>query len=647
VTVHESTSAPRAALVTALGRLWICGLLAAAALGSFDVAANAPRSRWFEAGEIVAIWALLGGVAALAALPAAAALLLMLRPRLGLGRAAAALLGTALAAVVVLALEHGLFGPVAAFVALGLSALLALRSAALRSFERPGRSRRQRGTAAAILLLLAAAPPIGRRAAAPDGPARTTRDGGRPDVVLIVLDTLRADHLGAYGDRRSLTPRFDALAREGALYARCFSSAPWTVPSHASLFTGLHPPSHGCSFEHHRWLDDDFTTLAEALAERDYRTAAFVANDYLRQSNLLQGFETQVDLGAGAGALAIRPLLELLGWPARWCDHGAADGVERIDEYLARDDGERPLFLFVNLLEAHWRHLPPLAERIGQTEPVPGVWTASDVSRRFYGPLQMAGKRIDGPLQESIGRLYAAAVAYQDGKLGELIDVLRRRIDLDRAVVVVTSDHGENLGEGGRWDHVFAVNDALLHVPLVIRHPPAFPPGARIDGLCQLVDLPGTLLGLATRDPGARLDEGAAGRSLVPERFDPRDVVLAFGDPYLGHLGAMEAHTGFSRDVLPFAAVQRAIRDSTHKLVRSSVRGEELFDLASDPDETRDAAADAPARRDALRARLDEELARLPAYRGPPQHPAKDVETGSHDDARLRALGYVSRERRR
>ncbi len=640
MTAPEPIDAPRrATLCATLSRLAACALGAAVALGACDVAAHGPALRWFEAGEIVGLYALFGAVAALVALPIAALPLLLLRSWLGVGRAAALLLWIALAAVVLAALKIDLLGGAPALVALSLAALAAARSPGW--FESTGRSRAGRRLALAALLALAVAPPIGRWLAAVPASNRAERAGGPPDVVLIVLDTQRADVLGAYGDRRGLSPRFDAFARESTLYENCFSAAPWTVPSHASLFTGLFPPTHGCSFEHHRWLDSRFETLAEALVARGFETAAFAANEYLFASNLLQGFSTREPLGARHAELRIRPLLELLGWPARCADHGAADAVEQVDRFLARDrDRERPLFLFVNLLEPHWRYLPALEQRLAQTRPEPGVFAATNVSRQFYGPLVMAGKAIGGPMEASIRALYAAAVQYQDEKLGELLAVLRRRLDLDHAVVAITADHGENLGDGGRFDHVFAVNDALLHVPLVIRGPQHFPPSVRIPGLCQLVDLPVTLYSLARQDGSGAFAENLAGRTLEPIKFEPRDVVLGFGDPYLGHLRAMEEFAGLNRDVLAFAAVQRSIRDANHnKLVRSSVTGYQLFDLAADPDETRDLSATDAALCAALRVRLEQELSKLPAYVGPPQRPPSDPEE-LFFDPRLRGLGY-------
>ena len=632
---------------TALRRLFLVALFAGAAFGLLDAVTHGAELRPIERAEVVALYVLFAAAAFLLASPVVALLLALLRIPLGAGRAALLLTWSALGVVLLGAWKVEAIGLIATLGGFAITSV-AVASAWLRDSFAVGRAWRFRGTVgllalagSIVLLVRGGDEPIG----APH--SESARSGGRPDVVLIVLDTTRADALGAYGAKGAkgaASPVFDQFAREGALFEQCFSSAPWTVPSHASLFTGLQPPTHGCSFEHHRWLDQRFTTLAESLAARgDYETAAFAANDYLAESNLLQGFETQVALGAGAARLALRPLLELLGWPARFCDHGAADGVRRIDRFLAdratTPRAEKPLFLFVNLLEAHWRNLPPIGERLAATRPEPGVVAATDFARQYYGPLAMAGKPIAGLDGPALRALYQAAIRYQDEQLGRLLELLRARLDLDRTVVVVTADHGENLGDGGRYDHVFALNDALLHVPLAIRYPPAFPAGARVGGLCQLVDVPPTLLELAHLVPAGPLAEESAGRTLLPSEFVPREVVLGFGDPYLGHLEAMARFTGFNRDVLPFAAIQRSLRDATHQLVRSTVRGEELFDLAADRDAVHPCGADADPIRARLAARLERELAALPGYSGPPSKPPEDPEPAPRDH-RLDQIGY-------
>src|SRR5262249_49243072 len=133
----------------------------------------------------------------------------------------------------------------------------------------------------------------------------------------------------------------------------------------ASLFTGLEPPSHGCSCEHHKWLDRSLKTIAETLKqEANYQTAAFVANDWLLATNLVEGrFERVHSVGGRYRLLALKPICELLGWPGRFADKGATDAIESIRDFLAYGRApDKPLFLFVNLLEDHWRYLPAWRE---------------------------------------------------------------------------------------------------------------------------------------------------------------------------------------------------------------------------------------------------------------------------------------------
>ena len=256
----------------------------------------------------------------------------------------------------------------------------------------------------------------------------TTLPGGspsRPNVVLIVLDTQRADYIGAYGHDGGLTPNLDALATESTLFEECFTAAGWTIPSHASLFTGLYPQSHGASFEEHRYLDDRFETLAEGLASAGYSTAAFVANSYIKLANLDQGFEHFEEIGTTYKRLKIRKNLERLGLPARFVDHGAVDGVGRVANFLERRSlsTERPLFLFVNLLEPHWPYFPPLQDRIDVLG-LEGSIAATDQSRSFYGPTSMASGRTDDGTTASIRGLYAAAVQHQDREFARLLDAI-------------------------------------------------------------------------------------------------------------------------------------------------------------------------------------------------------------------------------
>lgn len=476
----------------------------------------------------------------------------------------------------------------------------------------------------------------------PSAIARASKTGDGPHVVVIVLDTLRADHLGAYGDARSLSPGFDALARQGTLFENAFSNAPWTVPSHASLFTGLPARAHGATTLHHRWLDDRFSTLAESLRDRGYSTAMFSANRNLREANLAQGFDLHRPLGERFEGLWIRPVLEVLGLPAKWADHGAKDAVEAVEEYLdgSPDGPGAPRFLFVNLLEPHWRYLPPISDRGDLLPDEIGLVEATRVSLKIYGPLLMAGRQVGGPVDAVLRAMYAAAIRYQDRELSRLVDVIDARLGTENTILVITSDHGENLGEAGRYDHVFAVNDHLIHVPLLVRYPPAFPAGKRVSGLCELVDVPATIAGLV---PGASLGEGSTGRSLVPGRFEPRPFVVSEGDPFFGHLERMAGAAGFQRDIGAFTQPLITLRTLERKLVLQDRAAPRLYDVRSDRDEIHDLFGADPAGAEALLRELDAWRRAIPAYRDLEGDRAA-APLSPEAIERLRRMGYTGQD---
>lgn len=631
--------------------------VAACALGLADVALRGRALEPESAAATVLLWAAIAALPALAAGAGAAVLGLALRRRASLSLVAATCTaaGIALAALALASMRAIGTGEAAAGIAAALLALALLP---------PRPQWMLRAPALAALVLLAApiaaaglavargggsAPASTTDPRASAAPARATAAGAkaRPNVALIVLDTLRADHLGAYGDARALSPAFDRLAAGGTLFERCYAPAPWTVPSHASLFTGLYPTAHGATFEQHRWLDDGFTTLAEALAAAGYRTAGFAANGHVALANLAQGFETYREIAAPYERLALRRILERVGAPARFTDQGAEQGVVEIDRFLRARDArgdEAPLFLFVNLLEPHWRYLPPARARAAHLPDGVGYLEATLFSSGFYGPLWMARTRAPAPRELSALRgLYAAEVAYQDVRLGHIVASIDRHLGPD-TLLVVTADHGENLGEAGRFDHVFAINDHLVHVPMLLRGA-GVAAGARDDGPCQLVDVPATV---ADAVGGLALEPGQSGQSLLPGRTRPRRLAFVEGDPYYGHLERMSVHAGLEADVARFTARLRAAHDGRFKYLVSSRAAPVLYDTQVDPDETRDVGDAHPDVRDALARALDAWLAAQPAYSIEAHLRAaeRDGEArgASDEDAtfeRLRELGYV------
>ncbi len=485
------------------------------------------------------------------------------------------------------------------------------------------------GALAALGAGLAMAWPTPRLSPAPQQP-RAVPPGS---VVVVVLDTVRADHLGPYGGPADATPALDRIAAEGAVFEQMISTSPWTVPSHASMFTGLAPRSHGVHNGSLRRLDDSFVTTAERLSQQGYETAAFAANGWLRIANLLQGFETRGEVyHLPYERLVMLRLLRYLGvgWEL-WVDQGAAEALEAVDGWLRKRSPDRPFFLFLNLFEAHAPYLPPIAYRErGSTstylDEIRAVRAYSEVA--WHTDPMRHSKRAD-----RIRALYEGEIRYQDRRLGELVELLGRHLRLDDLTLIVTADHGENLGDGERWGHVFELDDSLIHVPFIVRSPAHFAAGTRIAEQQQLLDLHATLLDLAGLEGG----EGA-GHSLLPDARRPHPLAFSEYHPDLQLLVQVENGSHPGRGVRDLDTTLQAVRGDGFKLVMDGRGRTRLYALASDPMETHDLAARHPAKVAELRAALAGWLARTPARALP-----RDAATGLNPETReqLRALGYA------
>ena len=462
-----------------------------------------------------------------------------------------------------------------------------------------------------------------------------------PNVVLIVLDTTRRDHLGCYGGTAELTPTIDALARESVVYEQAFSTAPWTIPSHASLFTGLPPRTHGCSNEHRLWLDDRFVTMAELLSAAGYQSAAFNSNVALEPTNILRGFDRVVPLygSHSVDRMTLADAARARGVPERWVDQGAGEALLAIDQWLAHEcDARKPAFVFVNLLEPHHPYLPPLPERGAYLPEGTTLRAATAFGRSLY-PLALHFQQSTDAYKMRLARaLYAAEVRYLDRRLGDLLSLLRAHLDFNNTLLIITADHGENLGEGGRWDHQFALNDALIHVPLIVRYPGNADAGTRVAGLCQSTDVLPTVLSVAgLANPEAPL----SGRALFPRSFRPLEAIVAQVDPYYMRINMIQQDLGFRVDVHPFLASLRTIHDGHFKYVAYSDGRQRLYDVTRDASETRDLSQALPERTARMAAQLEDMLTSIDAY------DSADVETGggaplsAEEIEQLRALGYV------
>ena len=429
-----------------------------------------------------------------------------------------------------------------------------------------------------------------------------------------MCDTVRADHVSADGYSRPTTPAIDALGRDGAVYLNAYTPSPWTLPAHASLFTGLYPSSHGADSGHLR-LDASLPLLARRLHDAGYRTLAYVENPWVgKDYGFQEGFDTFDEIWRGV--------------------RGTEDdmGAERVSRAVARwlawrddnSDARRPpFFIFINYFEAHLPYNPPEPERSKFLRATGGESAAQREARverlrRFKHPEEVKQILGVGSLQPAdfsiLSDLYDGELAYVDRHVGEVAGLLRQRGLLDRTVLVVTSDHGEMLGEHGLMDHKLNLYQPVLRIPMVLRYPPAVVPGLRIESPVMLQDLYPTLLSLAGVDqtPAPPVEGAVGGPAWPPEsRVLPGITGLRPGpirgatvdDPLIADyahpgefLDAMK-EVAQGADLTRWSRALEAMQAGGQKLIWSSDGRHELYDLTSDPMESTNLG---PADSDAL-----------------------------------------------
>jgi arylsulfatase A-like enzyme len=442
-----------------------------------------------------------------------------------------------------------------------------------------------------------AGPPARRRAAAlllaaglPLAAAACARfDPGRPDVVLIVVDTLRADHLGAYGYGRPTSPRIDDLARRGTLFESAWSAAPWTLPSVMTIVTGRHASSHRVENDGLK-LGAEVPTLAETLRARGYATGGFVSHVYVSGLyGFARGFETFDDFSLTRPDYRLEAGME-----------PAADRVTEAALAWLKRQGRRPVFLMVHYFDPHWPYDPPA----GYADLFPNDYRGPldagyDSISKFIDPLV--------PLPSDYRRFlvdrYDAEVRFVDDQVGRLLDALSAAGRTDRAWVVLTADHGEEFKEHGSMGHGRQLYEEAIRVPLIIARTTPAGGGARVAEPVGGVDLFPTIAGLAG---GATAPAGLQGRSLVP-------LLAAGGSVPGGRAPAGAAPAGPERSLVSetvrLNAYRKAVRRGPLKLIQfMDDNRAELYDLVSDPEERHDLSAARPEERRRLAQALFSEV---------------------------------------
>jgi len=457
----------------------------------------------------------------------------------------------------------------------------------------------------------------------------------RPSIVLVVIDTLRADAVSAYGAVNDTTPAFDALAAQGLLYGRAYAPSPWTLPSHASLFTGFGADRHGVGIAGRMGLREEFTTLAERLGDVGYETVGFSENPLV---SALFGFEQGFERFS---AVTVEDAISEDQHPGS----RRFDIVGEAAAFAAERDPDRPFFLFANLFDPHSPYQRREPNRfLGRGVSLDESWSTealkaspNRICNRLPSPAELA----------QLHGLYLGDVAAADAKLGRIAAIARDAVDGRPLIVVATADHGEHFGEHRLLDHEFSVRAPVLNIPLVVQGLPDAPVG-RVDTPVALVDVTASIL----RWADAEIPPEIAGRPM-PTRVSDRerpdgDLLAIYSDEKL------RAPENWSNALKPTDEARDAKRSGCgpadrvfgdmlaltrwpFKLIWFENYPAELYDLSWDPEERSDLADLRPE----ISAPLIDEARRVADATGLAGSSAAGETPSAEEIETLRSLGYL------
>ena len=485
-----------------------------------------------------------------------------------------------------------------------------------------------------------------------------------PNILLVVLDTARAQTV-LPGLQDGVMPATGRIAEEGTTFRNASSVAPWTLPSHASLFTGQYTSDHETDAGQHQF-EPFVTPLAARLSERGYTTAGISSNIWISpefgfdagfdqfsmkwdvfwdgadlsrirtadgRRNQLRELRNELSSANAPKTMANALYGKLLN--GRY-DDGAWLSTRRAARWIRNRESDDPFFFFINYLEPHLEYDPPAgyAEKFLPTdiEPEELEDINQDQWRYIAGDVEMTDRDF-----RALEALYKGELNYLDLQIGYLYRSLSKAGILDDTALIIVSDHGENIGDHGLMDHQYCLYETLLNVPLIVRYPDAFDSGVDVDGLVELRDIYPTVLDLAGIDPESSADS-VSKNSLVPvDQTSPvRDRAIGEYLTPQPSIDTLEEHVReLSARVRRYDRALRSIRTAEWKLIEGSDGTNELYDLDRDPGETTDVSADHPDVVDRLADQLERE-------RGPLQHRGgRSASLSDRNRQRLEDLGYL------
>ncbi|WP_227380828.1 sulfatase [Haladaptatus halobius] len=453
------------------------------------------------------------------------------------------------------------------------------------------------------------------------------------NVIVLVLDTVRGKE--TVPARKTLTPTIARLADTGTEYQNAFADAPWSLPSHASLFTGTKPSTHQTTGRKPR-LNPELTTVADVFAAAGYETVGISNNTWVSEEfRFDSGFESFLHAWNIAKAPETDQGTLSKESQGDQKDTRAEKTTTWITDWMATRDDSRPYFLFANYIDAHLEYAPP--EKY-VTDELPAEYSyeealqiPQDPRRHDIGETSISKDEFD-----VLRALYRGEITYLDANIEKIVNELQTSGDWDDTIFVITADHGENIGEHGFLGHQYNIYDTLLHIPLVITGG-AFSARTATNRLIQLSDLAPTLLDeVGIKAPSTRSQ--FQGYSFHPGSNAPiREQIISEYSAPQPSLDDLEQRFGsLAAQISHYGRSLCAIRTHEYKFIHASDGSQELYEISDDQTESRDLIGQGLVIEDELATELRSQTAQKPPERDPF---SSSISTESKE--RLRDLGYL------
>jgi len=431
----------------------------------------------------------------------------------------------------------------------------------------------------------------------------------KPNIILISIDTLRADHLSCSGYQRNTTPNIDALAKDGIRFTDASSTAVWTPPCHASILTGVYPNAHGVLDQNK--LNRNVPTIAELLRDNGYQTAGFVNNSQVGELvGLNRGHEHFTEVWKGyAKSEIVAHLLHKSKKAFGYADHGAAKTNNYVFDWLySGREKDKPFYLFVHYIDPHNPLRAPkpflykyLSKALRKKVNMEKVWSVAE------NPLicHSDGLRLSEDEIEALTALYDEEIAYIDAMVGRLMALVAGMKLVEDTIVILTADHGEHLGERQKYSHVASLYQPILNIPLIISRVGEKMSAKVVQAPVQHIDIVTTI----AKQANVQLPENIpyTGLDLLGDWSNQNSQRMLFAEwegrvPYFvqGRSTSAEAHENYEF----MRKKMWMCRQGQLKLITDG-ENHELFDLAKDPCEENNIAAEQQENVNQLKSAID------------------------------------------